>query len=94
MISRLMDYIETDEDIWLVYQPGGKNLGHRLCNIKTEERGNGERVFSLEHSIFYERLNSDITILADLVYNCAKILDCLSSKNLVHSDMKPDNILI
>ena len=60
MISRLIDYVETDEDIWLVYQPGGKTLGHRLCNIKTEERGNGERIFSIEHSVFYERLNTDI----------------------------------
>ena len=73
---------------------GGPSLGSLLCEIKTEDRGNGERIFSLTHSMFYTKINEDISILRQTIQKAALVLDCLQTQNLVHSDIKPDNILV
>ena len=39
-------------------------------------------------------LINDFSILKDLIYNCAQILEVLTAANMVHADLKPDNILV
>jgi len=93
-ITRLLDQIETEEDVWLVYEIGEQSLGSRLFHIDCETRMKGDQVFSIKHDIFYEIIVADKTILPTLVYKIAEILDCLQNAELVHSDLKPDNLLV
>jgi dual specificity tyrosine-phosphorylation-regulated kinase 2/3/4 len=94
MISRLLGVIEGSEDTWLVYEAGGESLGQQLYNIEVTEGSKDNHNFSITHGVFYEKLSQDVSILAQLIARLALVLDCLQAHNLVHSDLKPDNILV
>lgn len=42
MVSRLIDCLETPDDVWLAYELGSKTLGHRLFDIRMEQRLKGD----------------------------------------------------
>lgn len=89
-----MDHIEDKQDLWLAYQVGPKALSQSLCTIKGESKPGGQRVYNVAHKDFYETLIQDTSVLAALVVKMAQALDVLQRANLVHSDLKPDNILV
>jgi len=55
---------------------------------------NGERIYRVHHMQFYENLKSDPLLLKDLLRRIISALDLLQSKQIIHCDLKPDNILL
>ena len=93
LVTPLAEKIEDDHDLWLVYESGSKTMSQRMCSIQAENKGN-VRVYNLVHQSFYKCLKRDKTILADFIVKMAQALDLIQEAGLVHSDIKPDNILI
>jgi len=92
-IARLIDQIEDSKDVWLVYEVGGIPLGKSLCDVKGEFY-KGERIYKVQHMEFYENLIRSKNILRTFIVKIAEAFDVLSRFGIVHSDIKPDNILI
>ena len=53
-----------------------------------------QKVILIKHHTFYKVLLTNKMMLKTLVKNIAEALVFLSSKNIVHGDLKPDNICI
>lgn len=92
-ISRLLDQIDEKSDFWLVYEVGSQCLGKYLCDVKGEFY-KGERIYNCSHQKFYLALARNPKILGTLVRKIAEVFDVLSRFGIVHSDIKPDNILV
>lgn len=92
-IARLIDQVEDSKDVWLVYEVGAKCLGKELCDVKGEFY-KGERIYRIQHQDFYQILMYNHNILRTLIVKIAQAFDVLSRFGIVHSDIKPDNILI
>lgn len=54
----------------------------------------GERIYNVAHQGFYSALAKNHKILSTLIRKIAEIFQVLSSFGIVHSDIKPDNILV
>ena len=54
----------------------------------------GERIYNVAHQGFYRALSKDKKILATLIRKIAETFDVLGNFGIVHSDIKPDNILV
>ena len=96
-ISRLCDRIDDKEDLWLVYEVGQKTLHERLYKIARESKpGSDEKsnVYTIQHEVFFKILQKDKSILAHFVYRMGQVLDAVQNANIIHSDLKPDNILL
>lgn len=48
----------------------------------------------MQHQAFYQILGYNMNILRTLIVKIAESFDVLSRFGIVHSDIKPDNILI
>ena len=92
-IAMLVDVIEDNKDLWLVYEVGSKCLAKQLTEVKGEFH-KGERIYRVAHQIFYEMLVHDWHVLRSFVKKMAETFLVLSTFGIVHSDIKPDNILI
>lgn len=92
-IARLIDQIEDGKDVWLVYEVGAQCLGKQLCDVKGEFY-KGERIYRIQHQDFYRIMMYNMNVLRTLIVKIAEAFDVLSRFGIVHSDIKPDNILI
>jgi len=92
-ISKLIDTIEDRHDLWLVYEVGSACLGSLLHTVKGEFY-KGERIYNVAHQSFYQALLSTPKILPALIKKIAETFVVLSELSIVHSDIKPDNILV
>lgn len=54
----------------------------------------GERIYKIAHQDFYYILLNNKNILRTLIVKIAQAFEVLSMFGIVHSDIKPDNILI
>jgi len=73
-----LDQVETEEDVWLIYEAGSHSLSNILFSFENETRLNGEKTFRIAHSKFYRILRENMNILSELVHKVAEILDCLT----------------
>jgi serine/threonine protein kinase len=92
-IARLLNQVDEVKDFWLVYEVGSEPLGKHLTEVKGEFY-KGERIYNVAHQGFYRILSRDTKILSTLVKKLAEIFEVLSRFGIVHSDIKPDNILV
>lgn len=92
-IARLIDQVDERADFWLVYEVGSHCLGKHLCEVKGEFY-KGERIYNCSHQKFYMALARNTKILGTLIKKISEIFDVLSRFGIVHSDIKPDNILV
>ena len=92
-IAKLIDTIEENKDFWLVYEVGSKCLGKQLTDVKGEFY-KGERIYRVQHQVFYEMMIRDWRVLRTFIRKLAEAFDVLSNFGIVHSDIKPDNILV
>ena len=89
----LFDSIEDHNDIWIISEKGGHSLSDLSLKIKGEFLGT-ERIYSIKKGHFLMKLTSDISQLKLFIKTMLKFIYNLSKNNIVHSDIKPDNILI
>ena len=89
----LYNYIEDNNDIWIIYEKGGHNLSDLCLKIKGEFLGT-ERIYLIKKGHFLIKLTNDISQLKLFIRTMLKFIYNLSINNIVHGDIKPDNILI
>ncbi|CAE8619170.1 unnamed protein product [Polarella glacialis] len=92
-IAKLLDHIETKRDIWLVMEFGGLSLTKSFYEIKGEFN-RGERVYRVNHLPLLESMKRDSRVLKILLRQLLLALCLLADHHIVHSDIKPDNILV
>lgn len=92
-ISKLLDVIDEKQDLWLVYEVGADCLSRHLHEVKGESF-KGERIYNITHQHFYNSLMHNKQILVTLIQKVAQTLEVFSQLGIVHSDIKPDNILV
>ena len=51
-IAMLVDVVEDNKDLWLIYEVGAKCLAKQLTEVKGEFY-KGERIYRVAHQIFY-----------------------------------------
>jgi serine/threonine protein kinase len=79
--------------LWLVYEVGSQSLSSILFNVKGEFY-KGERIYNVAHKEFYECLLKNTQVLKDFIKKLAECFEILSAVNVIHADIKPDNILV
>lgn len=86
---------ETRRDIFCVFEIGGKCLTKHLFEMKGEF-SNGARIYRIVHQPFYLKMKSSIglTHLRDFLRQMFSALEVLRTVNIVHADIKPENILV
>jgi len=92
-IARLLESHETKRDVWLVMDYGGTCLTKMAYEIKGEF-ARGERLYRVHHLPTLCAMKRDPQVLQALVGQLLSALCVLAELGIVHSDIKPDNILI
>lgn len=92
-IAKLLDYVETKRDIWLVMEFGGVSLTRSAYEIKGEFH-RGERLYRVNHLPLLESMKHDARVLKSVLRQLFSALCLFADHRIVHSDIKPDNILV
>ena len=94
LIPKIYNVYEDNNDIWFSFEKGGISLSNLIFKIKGEfERG--ERIYYIQKGkLLFELFNN----IKQFKFFCKKILEGIfyinNYKKIIHSDIKPDNILI
>eukprot|EP00927_Polykrikos_kofoidii_P023657 TRINITY_DN21719_c0_g3_i1.p1 TRINITY_DN21719_c0_g3~~TRINITY_DN21719_c0_g3_i1.p1 ORF type:complete len:839 (-),score=131.85 TRINITY_DN21719_c0_g3_i1:85-2559(-) len=92
-IAKLLDHTETKRDIWLVMEYGGTSLTKCAYEIRGEFL-RGERLYRVHHQPLLQSMKQRETVLKSVLRQLLSALMLLAEHHIVHSDIKPDNILI
>ena len=93
IIPKIFDYYEDNNDIWFSYEKGGNSLSSLSFQIKGEFE-KGERIYNIQKGIFIKYLFSNIIQFKLFVKKILFGIDFINSQGIIHSDIKPENILI
>ena len=93
IIPILYDYYEDNNDIWFAYEKGGNSLSSLSFKIKGEFE-KGERIYNIQKGIFLKYLFSNIIQFKLFIKKILSGIDYINSQDIIHSDIKPENILI
>jgi len=92
-IAELLDINEDKNDLWLTYELGGLTLTKNLFEVKGEFF-KGERVYHWSYQSLYYAMKSNREVLIDFMTKMLQVFELLSALDIVHADLKPDNILV
>lgn len=92
-IVQLMEVQDTPKDLFLIFEKGGVNLTKGLFHLKGEFSRN-QRIYRIHHQGLLRACAVDIRRFKWLIKGLLEALDKLHKARVVHSDLKPDNILI
>lgn len=92
-IVALLNAVETRHSLWLMQEYGGIPLSKMLFETAGKCH-RGARIYEVKHLLFLQILQKDDRIIKVFLAQILLALDLLRLKNIVHSDMKPDNVLI
>lgn len=92
-VINLIDYIEDNNDLWLIFEKGGRSLANLIFKIKGEFLGN-ERIYNIKKGKFLVHLFDDINNLKDFMKKVLTFMQFLNINSIVHCDIKPENILV
>jgi hypothetical protein len=93
IIPKIYDCYEDNNDIWISYEKGGNSLSSLSFKIKGEFE-KGERIYNIQKGIFLKYLFSNINQFKFLIKTILSGIDFINSQDIIHSDIKPENILI
>ncbi len=92
-IISLVDYQDDNNDIWLIFEKAGKSLSNLMFKIKGEFLGN-ERIYLIQKGKFLGRLFENIKNFKTFFQTMLEFIKTINKADLVHCDIKPENILI
>ena len=92
-IPKIYDYYEDNNDIWFSFEKGGISLSGLCFKIKGEFE-KGERIYLIQKGKFLFSLFSTISQFKYLLKSLLSAIDYINKKGIIHSDIKPENILI
>ena len=93
IIPKIYDSYEDHNDIWFSFEKGGISLSNLCFKIKGEFE-KGERIYLIQKGQFLENLFSNVNLFKYLLRQLVIGINYINSKNIIHSDIKPKNILI
>ena len=93
LIPKIYDAYEDNNDIWLSFEKGGNSLSNLCFKIKGEFE-KGERIYLIQKGQFLVSLFSNISQFKYLFKELVKGINYINNKGIIHSDIKPENILI
>lgn len=86
---------ESVTDYWIIFENGGISLSHLSFKIQKPEVINQEKVYPIKQTLFHKKmLSDDLKQFKFLIKSLLSFIHFISSYGIVHSDIKPDNILI
>ena len=92
-IPKIYDYYEDNNDIWFSFEKGGISISGLCFKIKGEFE-KGERIYFIQKGKFLMHLFSTISQFKYLLKSLLSAIDYINQKGIIHSDIKPENILI
>ena len=92
-IPKIYDYYEDNNDLWFSFEKGGISLSGLCFKIKGEFE-KGERIYLIQKGKFLISLFSNISQFKYLLKSLLSAIDYINKKGIIHSDIKPENILI
>ena len=92
-IPKIYGYYEDANDIWFSFEKGGVSISGLSFKIKGEFE-KGERIYFIQKGKFLLSLFSTISQFKYLLKSLLLGIDYINKKGIIHSDIKPENILI
>ena len=92
-IPKIFDYYEDNNDLWFSFEKGGISLSGLSFKIKGEFE-KGERIYYIQKGKFLMSLFSTISQFKYLFKSLLSAIDYINKRSIIHSDIKPENILI
>jgi len=92
-IPKIYDVYEDNNDLWFSFEKGGISLSGLCFKIKGEFE-KGERIYHIQKGIFLMSLFSTISQFKFLLKSLLATINYINKNGIIHSDIKPENILI
>ena len=92
-IPKIFDVYEDNNDLWFSFEKGGISLSSLCFKIKGEFE-KGERIYHIQKGIFLMSLFSSISYFKFLLKSLLSAINSINKLGIIHSDIKPENILI
>lgn len=93
LIPKIFSSYEDNNDIWFSFEKGGQCLSNLSFKIKGEFE-KGERIYKIQKGRFLFNLFKNIKNFKYLVKQLLIGIDFINKKGIIHSDIKPENILV
>ena len=93
LIPKIFDFYEDHNDIWFSFEKGGISLSSLTFNIKGIFE-KGERLYQIQKGEFLLLLFKNIRQFKYLLKKIIEGILFINDKGIIHSDIKPENILI
>ena len=93
LIPKIYETYEDHNDIWFSFEKGGLSLSALTFNIKGIFE-KGERLYHIQKGEFLVLLFKNIKQFKFLISKILEGIDYINKKGIIHSDIKPENILV
>ena len=93
LIPKIFDVYEDNNDLWFSFEKGGISLSNLCFKIKGEFE-KGERIYHIQKGLFLISLFSSIKQFKFLLKSLLSAINSINKSGIIHSDIKPENILI
>ena len=92
-IPKIYEVYEDNNDLWFSFEKGGISLSSLCFKIKGEFE-KGERIYHIQKGLFLISLFSSPKQFKFLFKSLLQAINFINKRGIIHSDIKPENILI
>ena len=93
LIPKIYETYEDNNDIWFSFEKGGLSITTLTFNIKGIFE-KGERLYHIQKGEFLVLLFKNVKQFKLLIRKILEGIDYINKKGIIHSDIKPENILV